>query len=549
MGNLYDQLKKIKVFFKGDDKKNQSNKSDQIASHNDPKYKNKRPKVVNTFNFESKEPSPKNNEPKKVDIKFPIKPLEKESVQPVLNKASELFVESEIIPKIEKKLYRQQFFKFPDTWVEKGCKTQISKKDLNDFVDIYIGVDFGTSFTKAAVGFMDKIYPVDWAGVSNFNQKYLLPSEYSIFSDESIFIGQHPKANYLNLKGDLKLPFINNKNLNSEHIDQASIFLALIIRYIRGWTYQSYSNLLNKKNIRWHLNLGAPSNGLEDSSLKNIYLSLAKYSWDRSVLDKIGFLQYSNYNSHRECLDLISVEIFPEFVAQMAGYMQSSQRLSGLHALIDVGGGTLDVVTYIVHQDQEKEDVFPFLVPEVKPMGTQILNLKRFEIKEVRQNKLAIDELAPILDAYSFAKFASVPSKLVTNVDDIFSEKISELITNVFRLTKNRRYRLSNAWETGVRTFFTGGGSNSSFYKNAINNAKSQSKGGLILTLLPKHPKLDKFSGDDKDYQRISVACGLAQDSFTLGKVKPAKEVEDDIAPPAQPSLRERLDRDDLYPK
>jgi len=119
----------------------------------------------------------------------------------------------------------------------------------------------------------------------------------------------------------------------------------------------------------------------------------------------------------------------------------------------------------------------------------------------------------------------------------------------VFRLTKNKRYRLSNAWEAGVRTFFTGGGSNSAFYKNAINKAQHQSKGGLILTLLPRHPKLDNFLGDDRDYQRISVACGLAQDSFTLGKVRPAKEVEDDIAPPPQPSVRERLDRDDLYPK
>ena len=119
----------------------------------------------------------------------------------------------------------------------------------------------------------------------------------------------------------------------------------------------------------------------------------------------------------------------------------------------------------------------------------------------------------------------------------------------MFSLTKNRRYRLSNAWEAGVRTFFTGGGSNSTFYKNSIKNAQHQSKGGLILTLLPMHPKLDNFLWDDRDYQRISVACGLAQDSFTLGKVRPAKEVEDDIAPPPQPSLRERLDRDDLYPK
>lgn len=548
MANLYDQLKKIKNYLKGDDKKNQSNQKYPTSFQDKTHYKNIKPKSVNSINFASKEPSQKITDSKKIDVNASPGPVKDEKFQPILNKSSPS-VESEITHLLEKKLYRQQFFKYPESWVANGGKTQFSNKGFNSFVDIYIGIDFGTSFTKAAVGLMDKIYPVEWSGLSNFDQKYLLPSEYCVLSDESIFIGQHPKANYSNFKSDLKLPFINNKNLIPDDIEHASIFLALIIRYIRGWTYHNYLNLLHKKNIRWHLNLGAPSNGLEGPSLRNTYLNLAKYSWDKSTIESSHAVKNCNYNNHRECLDLISVEVFPEFVAQMAGYLQSSQRVSGLHALIDVGGGTLDVVTYIVHQDQEREDVFPFLVPEVKPFGTQILNLKRFEIKEVRQNKLAIDDLAPVLDAYSFAKFASVPSKLVTNVDDVFSEKISELITDVFRLTKNRRYRLSNAWEAGVRTFFTGGGSNSTFYKNAINNAQHQSKGGLILTLLPMHPKLDNFLGDDRDYQRISVACGLAQDSFTLGKVRPAKEVEDDIAPPPQPSLRERLDRDDLYPK
>jgi len=50
------------------------------------------------------------------------------------------------------------------------------------------------------------------------------------------------------------------------------------------------------------------------------------------------------------------------------------------------------------------------------------------------------------------------------------------------------------------------------------------------------------------EYQRVSVACGLAQDAFTLGRVVPAKEVEDDR--PVTPTRRaSRPDRDELYPK
>lgn len=71
---------------------------------------------------------------------------------------------------------------------------------------------------------------------------------------------------------------------------------------------------------------------------------------------------------------------------------------------------------------------------------------------------------------------------------------------------------------------------------------------GLDVLPLPTHRNLDGFSGAEEDYQRISVACGLAQDAFTLGRIVPAKEVEDDVAPTwTSPSTRP--DRDDLHPK
>lgn len=545
MGKLYEQLKKIKSFFKSDDKKNQL----PIENFRSDDFNLKKTSLKNSNSINV---STRGN----LKVSIPVKEVIKNStnlvdleLKPLILNKSPLTEEINSNTFLEKKLYRKHFFKFPEPWVAKGGNTQISDNNVNSFIDIYIGIDFGTSFTKAAIGLMDKVYPVDWQGISNFELRYLLPSEYCRFPDNSVFIGQHPEADSTSFKSDLKLPFINQKNPSTEEIEQASIFLALITRYIRAWTYHNFSNLVDKKNIRWHLNIGAPSNGLEDTKLKTTYLNLCKYAWDISNLESSHLVGKSNLNNHFEGLDLSSFEVFPEFVAQMAGYMQSSQRIPGLHALIDVGGGTLDVVTYIVHQDEEKEDVFPFLVPKVEPLGTQMLNIKRFEIKEVREQKLEIDELSPILDTSSFAKVASVSSEIVAKVDDDFSEKISQLITSVFSKTKNRRYRLSNAWETGVRTFFTGGGSNSTLYLNAIQKAKSQSKGGLILTLLPKHPKLDKFIGDDRDYQRISVACGLAQDSLNLGKVRPAKEVKDDIPKYHAQTIRERLDRDDLYAK
>ncbi len=69
---------------------------------------------------------------------------------------------------------------------------------------------------------------------------------------------------------------------------------------------------------------------------------------------------------------------------------------------------------------------------------------------------------------------------------------------------------------------------------------------------LPPHPKLANLDKNFGNYSRISVACGLAVDSFSLGLIRPASEVDD-----AKPSMttggrlrvREQPDRDELYPK
>lgn len=443
---------------------------------------------------------------------------------------------------------RQHWFKNPDCWVFQGSETQSVSSSTGRGIDVVIGLDFGTSYTKAAVGFMDKIFPVTWEGVSKCEPAYLLPSEYTVMEDGHLYIGQYVSATSKELRSDLKLPFINPA-VSSASIATASLFLALVLRYIRAWVYQHHGTKLASAKIRWQLNIGSPSNGLEKKSLETAYRKLAATAWVQS--------QSENLNRAASCLtgdwqegqilkDLTDLQIRPEFVAQMAGYMQSPQKQKGLHALIDVGGGTLDIVTFIVHK-VEDEDTFPFLVPEVHPLGTHGLIQNRLVGGPVAATPNAIDELQPIASPADFARTAGIEVPHVNKRDQIFVDEVSNVIRSVLEVTRSRRYRLSDAWASGVRTFFTGGGSNVDLYSQATQSARASNAEGLMLMPLPPHPKLDGFAGNDEEYQRISVACGLAQDSFTLGRVVPAIEVEDDR--PSIAASRERQDRDDLYPK
>ncbi len=475
----------------------------------------------------------------------PIKP--KPVVAPLTQGVAKIFK-----PLPKGALTRQRLFRLPESWVAFGGKTQFnsSQEGKNSGVDIVIGLDFGTSYTKAAVGFMDKIYPVTWDGISKCDPDYLLPSEFTQSGDGSVYLGQHTGASPPEICADLKLPFINPA-VSTASVITASVFLALVLRYVRAWVYRHHGAKLGKKKIRWQLNLGAPSNGLETQPLKDAYRVLAATAWLKSLstdLCRVAETGNGTWSFGVPLQDVFEPKIYPEFVAQMAGYMQSPQKQKGLHALVDVGGGTLDVVTFIVHE-VDGEDTFPFLVPQVHPLGTHGLVQNRLVGIPVDSTVEPVDELAPIAAPVDFARNLGIKEVHVTSRDRLFSNEVRGVIRSVFDITKTRRYRLSDAWQIGVRTFFTGGGSQIELYKDALRTAKIPSEKGIQEIPLPRHPRLDGFSGNVGEYQRISVACGLAQDSFTLGRVVPAKDVDDDLPVERQIAISERLDRDDLYPK
>lgn len=448
-------------------------------------------------------------------------------------------------------LTRMGIYRDADDWVALGTSTQYRASEASRNMDVVIGIDFGTSYTKAAVGLNDKIFPVTWEGVSKGMPSYLLPSEYSKLPDGTTVFGQHPSASMTDVQTDLKLPFIN-LGISHASIARASVFLALVLRYVRAWVYRHHDGKIGSSKIRWQLNIGAPSNGLENDRLSAAYIRLAGSAWALSVNPtNLLFAEAQNMAPHwseqQALKDMVSTPgVFPEFVAQMAGYMQSPQRVRGLHSLIDVGGGTLDIVTFNVHSVDD-EDTFPFLVPDVRPLGTHGLLQNRFVDAHASPNHRLLDELAPLPNAGEFAANTNITLDHVNTRDNLFSKEIDKVVRIVFDTTRTRRYRLSDAWQTGVRTFFTGGGANVDLYKAAIRNARVSSAGGLLLMPLPPHPKLDGFDHGATEYQRISVACGLAQDSYTLGRIVPAKEVEDDR--PVGLDAVDRPDRDELYAK
>jgi hypothetical protein len=166
------------------------------------------------------------------------------------------------------------------------------------------------------------------------------------------------------------------------------------------------------------------------------------------------------------------------------------------------------------------------------------------EAPEHEKSKLP-DELQPVLDTLAYAQCTGLPEDHVLLRDKVFWGEVHSTVHRVFHQTKRNRYRLSEAWTKGLPVFLTGGGGSVEGYKKSVKSGGLNCAPVMNLMLLPEHPKLADFSGTTTDYQRVSVACGLAQDGFSLGKLIPAWQVENDDN--TMHRVADRPDRDELY--
>jgi hypothetical protein len=450
-------------------------------------------------------------------------------------------------------LTRTSEFKTPDIWVSRGESSQLTPQASGLRREIYIGLDFGTAFTKAAVQFMDNIYPIDWMGVAKLQEKYLLPTEYSEAPNLECFLGQHPDSSPQQLHANLKRSFITN-SVSENSLAKASVFLALVLQYVRGWVYHHHAAKLGSAPIGWYLNIGIPSDVLDKDKHARHYTRLADIAWTLSLEQhsEITFNRASELlnKSTKRNPDLREIAPIPELVAQLAGYSKSASKQRGLHALVDIGGGTVDMVTFNVHE-ADGDDVFPFFVANVKPLGSYAFLANRFQKLLTNASVLGSD-IQNILPAKDFSKFSGTPLRSIEDADKNFFRNFQLEFETVLGTTHKRRYPSSPNWRTGIRTFISGGGALILGYPEAIRESHRPQNCPLITMDLPPHPKVVDIEKHRANYNRISVACGLTFDSDSLGTIRPASEVDD-----ATPLIitvnglpvRERPDRDELYPK
>ena len=94
--------------------------------------------------------------------------------------------------------------------------------------------------------------------------------------------------------------------------------------------------------------------------------------------------------------------------------------------------------------------------------------------------------------------------------------------------TKEKRYRRSTRWETGVPLFLCGGGSKMDFYIDLVDSIEAGGPYKIRKVSLPKPDRLTAKKLPRDAYDRLSVAYGLSFDALDIGEIIETSEIEDE---------------------
>lgn len=392
-------------------------------------------------------------------------------------------------------------------------------------IQLVLGLDFGTAYTKVVIGERRRAYAVPFTGVAPQRNPYLLPGVLTIADDGRVGLGSQGQGRRVS---DLKMRILDG-DTGDETLSLTVAFLALVMQNARGWFLNTHSDTYKNYHLDWNVNVGLPTTHYQNETLVGFYRQLVKSAWHASTraspldLD----LACDSFADDEDSLREHAIGTFPEFAAQINGYVRSPMRRSDIHLLMDIGAGTVDVAAFNVHQI-EGDDVFPILGSRVEPLGVHVLHDHRVQYAGELGRLQPIDN---ITDEHFCSQLGITPHAL-RDIDRPVRTAVLEQVRDVVRMAK-RKYPKSRHWTAGVPFFFCGGGARAELYRSLAEQMVRDSAPCPLARLeLPVPERLVATGVDATEYDRLSVAYGLSFDQFEIGQIVPTEQIEDLDAQP-----------------
>ncbi|MGL4449451.1 MAG: hypothetical protein ACRCZA_15700 [Shewanella sp.] len=330
---------------------------------------------------------------------------------------------------------------------------------------------------------------------------------------------------------NLKLPFILDE-ITDEDVDAVTAFLALTLKHTRNWTMANTH--FGKVKLNWLINVGLPAASFDNTNLITLYKNMVHNAWvlsqaatiSLSAAKKLRLERLASINSARR-LHLGAVEIFPEFLAQIVGYVQSPSRRPYSHVLVDIGAGTLDIVFFTVERVTGLWR-FKTFSQQVKPLGVDMFFQHRLN---AAKTSASLDNTKFPSDK-EFCRLFKVSKNQLKALDVRFLQQVCRILKEVL-------YESDSSYLGGIKgspqgwtnstitTFLCGGGAMIPQYRSMLDHVPERYP--LELMPMPRPQRLKNKKLTPAIFSRLSVAYGLSFDAFNIGEmVKASKDAKAD---------------------
>jgi hypothetical protein len=387
-----------------------------------------------------------------------------------------------------------------------------------------LGLDFGTAFTKAVIRYQRNHYAVDWSYAVDSEDKYLLPSVFSEHEDGRCVLGTNNAPGWKSVSG-IKLKILtSNSPKNPNDMIDAVIFLALTFRYSNYW----FAETTNNKGtvLRWNLHVGLPTLSWDSTVITDLFKRISQAA--KLLASEGGLITRKSASEalvNWTKIERPFVDVFPEFACQLYSYLQSTERQSDVHGLIDIGAGTVDFAFFNVHVENY-ETMIPVFSSDVKNLGAHYLIAAS---AGVNGENIEWSDAAASYSVNEYSQILNEPTVSVVDRQRVLLSCIADIFNAVSQAAK-RSYETSPAYRLGkpIRLFFCGGGSRIECFKERIKDITRDSPQitGIYYQLSSLVKPKDLVGDIGSSFDRLSVAYGLSQPGDNIGTIIRSTDLE-----------------------
>jgi len=381
---------------------------------------------------------------------------------------------------------------------------------------VTLGLDFGTAYTKAVVRQGGRHFLVDWSDAVETDCKFLMPSVFSEGPDGTLVVGTRCGEGW-QVHDGLKMHLLTEANEPARA--RATAFVALALRHAGAWFLRRFGTNL-KRTYAWRLHLGAPTASWEDNETQQVFRNVAAAAKGLATGSKpITLASALDVLDHQPQNRSHGISVLPEFACQLFSYFNSASRQSDIHAMLDVGAGTLDVAFFNVHGDEDG-NCLPVFSNGTHNRGTHYL-IGALAGRRGGPPVIWTDGDCAAPDE-RFAKVLGEGKDEVADRRNIYLRAVAHAF-DIARNGARDKYVTSPVWRRGqpLVLFLCGGGSHIPCIvkrMERIGRDLLRSYGTEIhMVPLPAPDDLDVTLGNQ--YHRVAVAYGLSQLEANIGRV------------------------------